>query len=135
MLWQRVAGLVLAVLALIAAALHTQKANVRVRDTHSSSSTAELGPPQSTAAAAAWQKALAGLSPGASVQNHSKVVVLPDIHGDLQQTKDALVLSGLLSKAGEWVGGDALLVQLGDVLDRGKDSLALLRFFSNLEVS
>lgn len=46
-----------------------------------------------------------------------------DIHGDLQKTFLSLALAGVLREGTHkepiWCGGDATLVQLGDVLDRG----------------
>ncbi|GIL99903.1 hypothetical protein Vretimale_4949 [Volvox reticuliferus] len=34
----------------------------------------------------------------------------------------------------QWAGGDAVLIQLGDVVDRGPDSLALLRRVEGLKI-
>lgn len=50
-----------------------------------------------------------------------------DIHGDLQKTITALVISGVFrqNERGQpvWCGGDTTVVQLGDVLDRGDDEI------------
>lgn len=40
---------------------------------------------------------------------------------------------GLVNASGSWVGGSATLVQTGDIMDRGPDSLALLRLFWRLK--
>lgn len=46
-----------------------------------------------------------------------------DLHGDLDKSVEALKLARVISVSEEgevaWVGGDAVVVQLGDVLDRG----------------
>jgi hypothetical protein len=45
-----------------------------------------------------------------------------DIHGDLQKALACLEMAGVLAEDDghiKWVGGDAVVVQLGDVLDRG----------------
>jgi hypothetical protein len=45
-----------------------------------------------------------------------------DIHGDLQKALACLEMAGVLAEDDghiKWVGGDATVVQLGDVLDRG----------------
>jgi hypothetical protein len=45
-----------------------------------------------------------------------------DLHGDLGKTVDSLVLAGVLTERDgqpAWCGGDTVVVQLGDVLDRG----------------
>lgn len=52
-------------------------------------------------------------------------VLLPvgDLHGDLIKTLNALSLAGVLKQDDDgaplWCGGDTIVVQLGDVLDRG----------------
>ena len=45
-----------------------------------------------------------------------------DVHGDLQKVLACLEMAGVLAEDDghiKWVGGDATVVQLGDVLDRG----------------
>jgi len=58
-----------------------------------------------------------------------RIVAVGDLHGDATAAREALRLGGLVDEAGNWAGGDAVLVQVGDVLDRGdreKDTLELL---------
>ena len=50
------------------------------------------------------------------------VVAVGDVHGDLQKVLACLEMAGVLAEDDghiKWVGGDATVVQLGDVLDRG----------------
>ena len=43
--------------------------------------------------------------------------------------------TGLIDKHNAWRGGQQTLVQTGDMLDRGPDSLGLVRFFEGLKVT
>jgi hypothetical protein len=56
----------------------------------------------------------------------ARVVALGDVHGDLAATRAALRLGGLIDDGDRWIGGDAVLVQTGDVLDRGSDEQAII---------
>ncbi len=55
------------------------------------------------------------------------------MHGDLAATQTVLRLAGLIDAAGHWSGGDTVLVQTGDQLDRGDDEQAILDLFVRLE--
>ncbi|KAI5073073.1 hypothetical protein GOP47_0011086 [Adiantum capillus-veneris] len=59
---------------------------------------------------------------------HRRIIAIGDLHGDLNQTRRALRLAGLLSADGldSWCGGGTVLVQVGDVLDRGGDEIAII---------
>lgn len=55
-----------------------------------------------------------------------QLIVLPavgDLHGDMQKTKKSLQLARVAAEKADgqlvWTGGDTVVVQLGDVLDRG----------------
>ena len=56
-----------------------------------------------------------------------------DIHGDVAAARDVLALTGLVDTAGAWIGGDAWLVQTGDVVDRGPDSKGAISLLERLE--
>jgi hypothetical protein len=58
-----------------------------------------------------------------------KVYALGDLHGDLHTTTALLKSIDLLSDEREWIGGSSYLIQLGDIADRGPDSLALYELF------
>jgi len=60
--------------------------------------------------------------------------VVPDLHGDYEQGLKTLELLGAVDASGKWVGGRALLVQLGDLSDRGPNTLKLIDFFEDLKV-
>ncbi|MBL8742961.1 MAG: metallophosphoesterase [Myxococcales bacterium] len=61
-----------------------------------------------------------------------RLVAIGDVHGDMNATKRALKLGGAIDDAGEWVGGDLFVVQVGDQLDRGDDDRAILDYFEEL---
>eukprot|EP01065_Artemidia_motanka_P008350 TRINITY_DN1418_c0_g1_i3.p1 TRINITY_DN1418_c0_g1~~TRINITY_DN1418_c0_g1_i3.p1 ORF type:complete len:319 (+),score=31.32 TRINITY_DN1418_c0_g1_i3:100-1056(+) len=66
---------------------------------------------------------------------YTRVVAVGDLHGDLSAAMNVLTKASLIQcgKAGDarscnWVGGDALLVQMGDILDRGPEATQLVEF-------
>ncbi len=63
-----------------------------------------------------------------------RLVGFADVHGDLQATLGVLQLAGLTDASGHWVGGDTVVVQTGDQLDRGDDEQAILDLFEQLRV-
>ncbi|HEY3450532.1 MAG TPA: metallophosphoesterase [Myxococcales bacterium] len=60
-----------------------------------------------------------------------------DVHGTLPELRELLVRAGLIreSEAGdfEWIGGKAVLVQTGDLINKGPHSLAAIEFAIALE--
>lgn len=61
-----------------------------------------------------------------------RVVAIGDVHGDLAATRKALRLAGAIDESDQWVGGDLVLVQTGDQLDRGDDERAILELFEKV---
>jgi hypothetical protein len=90
--------------------------------------------PSSRASANAARPAAA--APAASVVTRApaaaRVVAIGDVHGDLAATKRALKLAGVLGDDGRWSGGQAVLVQTGDILDRGDDEQSIVDLFEAL---
>jgi hypothetical protein len=56
-----------------------------------------------------------------------------DLHGDVAQAHAALRLLGLIDDDLRWAGRNATLVQTGDLVDRGPESLPLMRYFQALQ--
>lgn len=56
-----------------------------------------------------------------------------DLHGDLNHALQALALCGAVDAAGSWIGGNLTVVQTGDILDRGSESLLLLQKMWSLQ--
>ena len=61
-----------------------------------------------------------------------RIVALGDLHGDLDATRQALRLAGAMDSAGQWSGGELVLVQTGDILDRGDQEPEILDLFDSL---
>ena len=62
-----------------------------------------------------------------------RLVAIGDLHGDLAATRSALRAAGAIDDHDHWSGGALVVVQTGDVLDRGDDERAILDLFARLE--
>lgn len=62
-----------------------------------------------------------------------RIVVVGDLHGDFEAYQDILTAAHLVNRQGRWTGGKATLVQMGDIADRGPDSLKIIRNLRQLE--
>ena len=76
--------------------------------------------------------------PRLRVSAPGRVVAIGDLHGDIGQARRALRIAGVLDDADDavnpkWVGGNATLVQLGDILDRGDDEIGILILLQKLD--
>jgi hypothetical protein len=65
-------------------------------------------------------------------RNTNRIVAIGDLHGDLEAAEAALRLGGAIDQRGQWIGGDLVVVQTGDILDRGNDEEAIMRLFERL---
>lgn len=61
-----------------------------------------------------------------------RIVAIGDLHGDLSATRAALRLAGAIDSFDTWVGGEMLVVQTGDVLDRGDEEEAIINLLAEL---
>jgi hypothetical protein len=59
-------------------------------------------------------------------------VAIADLHGDIDAGLRALRLAHLIDESGAWAGGDAVLVQTGDLVDRGGEAKQLYELFQRL---
>jgi hypothetical protein len=66
-------------------------------------------------------------------QQPRRVVAVGDLHGDYAAWLDIARDAGLIDPTGRWTAGSTTLVQLGDVTDRGPDSLKIIRSLQQLE--
>jgi len=76
--------------------------------------------------------------PRLRVNAPGRVVAIGDLHGDIGQARRALRIAGVLDDGDDavnpkWIGGNATLVQLGDILDRGDDEIGILILLQKLE--
>ncbi|KAL7419822.1 hypothetical protein Q5752_005738 [Cryptotrichosporon argae] len=61
-----------------------------------------------------------------------RLVAIGDLHGDIANALRVLRFAGLVNAAGRWAGGSAILVQTGDIVDRGTYALDIYRLFQRL---
>jgi hypothetical protein len=62
-----------------------------------------------------------------------RIIAVGDVHGDLDRFTAILQRAGLVDASRQWIGGNATLVQLGDLVDRGPKSRAVLDLVMSLE--
>lgn len=62
-----------------------------------------------------------------------RVIAVGDLHGDLQKTRRAFQLAGLINDQDRWIGGSTTVVQVGDILDRGDHELQILFWLERLQ--
>jgi hypothetical protein len=63
----------------------------------------------------------------------SRIVSVGDVHGAFDRFEAILREAGLIDARGAWIGGAAILVQTGDLLDRGPDSRRAMDLVRRLE--
>ena len=61
-----------------------------------------------------------------------RLIAIGDLHGDLEAARTALRLGGAIDAEDRWIGGDLVVVQTGDILDRGDQEEAIIRLFQRL---
>jgi len=61
-----------------------------------------------------------------------RIVAMGDWHGDLDAARAALRLAGAIDAEDRWIGGDLVVVQTGDQLDRGDQERAILDLLDRL---
>jgi len=79
---------------------------------------------------------VAALLPGAmSVRaaEPQRIVAVGDLHGDHDAWRAIARASGVMDGKGRWAGGKAVLVQMGDIVDRGPQSLKIIRDLMRLQ--
>lgn len=66
-------------------------------------------------------------------QQPARIVAVGDLHGDYEAWIAIARAAGLIDARGRWAGGNTTLVQMGDVVDRGPDSLKIIEHLQRLE--
>ncbi len=89
---------------------------------------ADTGPVDDTAPAATRAAPPDTFIPAAP----ARIVAIGDVHGDLEATREALRLAGAIDETDTWIGGDLVVMQTGDQIDRGPDDRAVLDLFEAL---
>lgn len=73
------------------------------------------------------------VSPSCNIQTTERIVAVGDVHGAFDAFVAILREAKLIDDRRRWTGGRAILVQTGDVLDRGPDSRQTIDFLRSLE--
>ena len=60
-------------------------------------------------------------------------IIVGDVHGELTGFKEILTHAGLIDVWVDWSGKDAVLIQTGDVIDRGPHSVEAVQFLRQLQ--
>src|SRR6266850_7673094 len=87
---------------------------------------------------AALAPLLAGAAPEATPRGRGPIpagclVAVGDVHGDFETFRKLLLSLGIIDRDDRWAGGDRVLVQTGDLLDRGAGSRKVLDLVMALE--
>src|SRR5665213_2813899 len=62
-----------------------------------------------------------------------RIVAVGDLHGDFAAWRAITRAAQLTDDKGRWIGGDAILVQTGDSIDRGADGLKIIQDLMRLQ--
>ena len=62
-----------------------------------------------------------------------RIVAVGDLHGDYGAWIDIARDAGIVDARNRWAGGNTILVQTGDIADRGPDSLKIIRHLQKLQ--
>jgi Calcineurin-like phosphoesterase len=80
-----------------------------------------------------WLATVLALAIPATAAPLHRVVAVGDLHGDFSAWRDALRAASLVDHDGHWSGGDTTLVQTGDAVDRGPNSLEIIEDLMRLQ--
>ncbi|KAG2499842.1 hypothetical protein HYH03_002133 [Edaphochlamys debaryana] len=112
--------------------VHTQSVN-------SPAASATLAAPESAGqvSTSTVPRGNSALDPPTFVTATGRIVAIGDLHGDLDKAVEALKLGNVIAVSDEgevsWVGGDTVVVQLGDVLDRGDVEIGIINLLRYLD--
>jgi hypothetical protein len=74
-----------------------------------------------------------GLAGDAATPLPARVIAIGDLHGDFAAWRDIARDAGLVNAKGNWTGGKTVLVQTGDIADRGPDSRLIIEDLMRLQ--
>ena len=75
--------------------------------------------------------ALVALS--AQAAQPERIVAVGDLHGDFEAWHQIALKAHIINQRDRWAGGSTILVQTGDIVDRGPDSLKIIRQLMKLQ--
>jgi Calcineurin-like phosphoesterase len=81
----------------------------------------------------AWLATLLALLVPATASPLHRIVAVGDLHGDFSAWRNILGSARLIDNKGHWTGGDTILIQTGDAVDRGPNSLEIVEDLMRLQ--
>ena len=63
--------------------------------------------------------------PRAAPTKEGRIVAIGDLHGDMESSLQVFKMAKLIDDSLNWIGQDTILVQTGDIVDRGPDAKEL----------
>jgi hypothetical protein len=78
--------------------------------------------------------AWSGIEAGAASSPLHRIVAVGDLHGDFAAWRNITRTAQLVDDEGNWIGADAVLIQTGDLVDRGPDSLKIVQGIMRLQL-
>lgn len=127
----RWASIALALAAVVAAILLTRSPDAGPPPPGAGEAT--HAPAQPAESASSPDEEAATPAPAWHFPSAARIVAIGDLHGDLEATKQVLRLTGLVDDGLRWSGGEAVLVQTGDQLDRGDGERAIVDLLERLQ--
>lgn len=85
-------------------------------------------PSQSAGSGSGCAVADSSVTPDSFLPAQPRVVVIGDLHSDIQATRQAFQLAGGTDENDVWIGGALNIVQLGDMIGRSDDERQVLDF-------
>jgi hypothetical protein len=68
-----------------------------------------------------------------TAQAPRRLVAIGDLHADIEAARRAFRLAGATNERDAWIGGPLVVVQMGDLIGRGKDDREVLDFVIDLQ--
>jgi hypothetical protein len=81
----------------------------------------------------AWLATVFALLVPATASPMHRIVAVGDLHGDFSAWRDILRSARLIDDRGHWTGGETILIQTGDAVDRGPNSLEIIEDLMRLQ--
>ena len=66
--------------------------------------------------------------------SNPRVIAVGDVHGEYEKFRSILLDAKLIDSSNNWIGGNTILVQTGDVIDRGPKSIESIELIRSRQV-
>eukprot|EP01084_Bolivina_argentea_P092857 167027_1 len=67
------------------------------------------------------------------ISKYNKIITVGDLHGDLDQAIKILTLTNIIDINQNWIANNTILIQTGDIVDRGSQSIFIYKLFLKLK--